>query len=70
MLSNGERSQLIHCALYLIATSIYVYGFIVDTYLVFDNKFEKLGIKPYGGRFKFLTFLDLVREPNRKELSN
>jgi hypothetical protein len=60
---NGLKSGFFELFVYSVLAAVYSYSSYVDYLIDFNRSFDKIGLKNYssfGGRFKFLTIINLV----------
>ena len=60
----SKNKNKIELSFYLILFVIYSIGLITDRIIYYTGGYKKIGTEfpgPFGGRTKYLTFLDLVR---------
>ena len=60
---NGLKSGIFELLVYSVLAVVYSYSSYVDYLIDFNRSFDKVGLNNYssfGGRFKFLTIINLV----------
>ena len=59
----SNKSTLLHLFTYASIAGIYLYTLYNDYLITVEKRFENIGVydrSTFGGRYKFLTFIDLV----------
>ncbi len=59
----NNKSTVLHVFVYAFIAGVYLFTLYNDHLITAEKRFEKIGVfdrSTFGGRFKFLTFIDLV----------